>query len=1308
MKKFKEFFQKLIYNKVLVLPLVIGIVFLVVAILVIPKNSNKEPNINENLPSNIENVIAYSDTSDKLIYEVYGAGYMIKGIKSGASLRTEYMILPDTFNGKKILKIKEDAFRNNSEIKGVIIPASIVTIGDSAFRNCKELRVVTFSSNEELLSGTTIGANAFAGCEKLGELTLGSSVASVSENAFYNTDISTLFVGSRAIYLQIVNRNSLEGALKNAPTILTFGQTATNENIDDGSNDYLNNFYYLSSRIISGKTYAEYNLKGEILFISLNGNGANDLARDEIEFIKEAQEDGSTRIIVLDDDGNLVVDDEGKSPESVQLPRVHKLGYWFNGWSMSNDENVKVSTIDASINSDISLTAGYFSRLIYVEYDLNGGVNHEGNQNGGGKDETIFIASGSPKQLYSPTKEHSMFNGWYLDADFKTPISKIDINIFNHIIYEDEDSTEFDSNAKSITLYAKFDTILLFDSTGKVTGINPAVGLVTDLLIPTVVNEIALTSIGDGAFKNATRLKTVTIGSGITKIGANAFENCYNLESVEYNGAKITDFGGFAFLNCTKLKDFKLGESIISLGEGLFKNCTNLKSVEFSENSYFVQDSKLSAQMFSGCKNLITINIPVSTTDIGESCFKDCEKLVLNLNLFTKLSSIGAYAFSGSAIESVTLKSQYTAIGEGAFANCYKLASVTIAEDFGIKIIPNKLFSGCRKLTSVIFNSLTNEIGEEAFCGCSGLKTLVLGQNVVKISKNAFSGTSIEELIIPKSVSQILEGAFKNSKLVNVNLSNLDGWWSGDTFVEMENAYSFAKKLNEGIELSHFETFVMSNEDENVVVGLTEKGKRQTAIIIPSEVKVIKKSAFNEACVQKLTFELESGWFKTDDYEDFTILNIDNITGNPGIVETLNSYDLSRKEVFVFDENGKILTGLTEVANQIKKLIVPEGVETIEAGAIDGLTHVEKIVLPKSLIKIKEGAFKNLGTSLKIEFLDSTYWSSNETAVDFENESENCTKLLTLKECTKLSVFKIVGSTILGLTEVGKTVGTITIPKYIQCIGEEAFVGCDATYVYISASVKEIGANAFKGLQKVEQIIFLDASQLEMVGDGAFEDLAKLTKIEFSADDVVFGVGVFKNCTELKRVVLPTGTKKITEYMFANCLKLNDLSGISNVVEIEMGAFMYSGLTEIRLSENLRYIRENAFRECRSLTTVTFSEGLISVGDEAFRGCENLSGSLSLPNSLEVIGWYSFSGCKKLDEIKFSDDANIKTIGKGAFYGSEIRSLYLPTGARFKIKSTSGTEYGVIEIGSGDITNGPRLAYYINERYYSFVLTRAN
>ncbi len=1307
MKKIKEFFQKLICNKFLVLPPVIGIVFLMVVILVVPKNASKVPNINENLPSNIENVVAYSDTSDKLIYEVYGAGYMIKGIKSGASLRTEYMILPDTFNGKKILKIKEDAFRNNSEIKGVIIPASIVTIGDSAFRNCKELRAVTFSSNEELLSGTTIGANAFAGCEKLGELTLGSSVASVSENAFYNTDISTLFVGSRAIYSQIVSRSSLEGALKNSPTILTFGQTATNENIDDGSNDYLNNFYYLSSRVISGKTYAEYNLKGEILFISLNGNGASDLVRDEIEFIKEEQEDGSARIIVLDDDGNLVVDDEGNSPESVPLPRVHKLGYWFSGWSMSNDKNVKVSTIDASINSDISLTAGYFARLIYVEYDLNGGVNHEGNQNGEGEDETIFIASGNPKQLYSPTKEHSMFNGWYLDADFKTPINKIDINIFNHIIYEDEDSTEFDSNAKSITLYAKFDTILLFDSTGTVTGINPAVGLVTNLLIPTVVNEIALTSIGDGAFKNATRLKTVTIGSSIEKVGANAFENCYNLESVEYNGAKITDFGDFAFLNCTKLKDFKLGESVISLGEGLFKNCTNLNSVEFPENSYFA-DPKLSAQMFSGCKNLITINIPISTTLVGESCFKDCEKLVINLNLFTNLGSIGAYAFSGSAIESVTLKSQYTVIGEGAFANCYKLASVTIDEDFGIKIIPNKLFSGCKKLTSVIFNSLTNEIGEEAFYECSGLKTLVLGQNVVKISKNAFCGTSIEELTIPKSVSQILEGAFKNVKLVNVNSSNLDGWWSGETFVELENAYDFAKKLNEGIELLHFETFVMSNEDENVVVGLTEKGKLQTAIIIPSEVKVIKRSAFNGAIAQKVTFELESGWFKTADYEDFTILDIDNITGNLGIVEALDSYDLSRKEVFIFDETGKVLTGLTEVANQIKKLVIPEGVETINEGAIDGLTYVEKIVLPKSLTKIKAGAFKNLKTSLKVEFLDDTYWSSNETAVDFENESENCSKLLTLNECTKLSVFKIVGSTILGLTEVGKTVDTITIPKFIQCIGVEAFVGCNATYVYIPASVKEIGANAFKGLQKVEQIIFLEGSQLETVGDDAFEGSAKLTKVEFSAGDVVFGVGVFKNCPELKQVILPTKTKKITEYMFANCLKLNDLSGISNVVEIEMGAFMYSGLAEISLSENLKYIRENAFRECRSLVTVTFSEGLISIGDEAFRGCENLSGSLLLPDSVEIIGWYSFSGCKKLNEIKFGDDANIKTIGKGALYGSGIRSLYLPMGARFKIKSTSGTEYGVIEIGSGDITNGPRLAYYINERYYSFVLTRAN
>lgn len=72
------------------------------------------------------------------------------------------------------------------------------------------------------------------------------------------------------------------------------------------------------------------------------------------------------------------------------------------------------------------------------------------------------------------------------------------------------------------------------------------------------------------------------------------------------------------------------------------------------------------------------------------------------------------------------------------------------------------------------------------------------------------------------------------------------------------------------------------------------------------------------------------------------------------------------------------------------------------------------------------------------------------------------------------------------------------------------------------------------------------------------------------------------------------------------------------VTEIRSGAFRSSNIEEIHIPETVKYIRTQAFVNCRQLSVVVLSEGIEYLGGGAFNGCNKLI-SLTFPSSLTTI-----------------------------------------------------------------------------------------
>ena len=82
-----------------------------------------------------------------------------------------------------------------SVLKQCLLPSSLVSIGKSAFENCKRLENIAIPDKV-----VTIEKEAFKGCFSLKEITLPASVKSIGESAFENCkDLASLNAGETAI-----------------------------------------------------------------------------------------------------------------------------------------------------------------------------------------------------------------------------------------------------------------------------------------------------------------------------------------------------------------------------------------------------------------------------------------------------------------------------------------------------------------------------------------------------------------------------------------------------------------------------------------------------------------------------------------------------------------------------------------------------------------------------------------------------------------------------------------------------------------------------------------------------------------------------------------------------------------------------------------------------------------------------------------------------------------------------------------------------------------------------------------------------
>lgn len=654
------------------------------------------------------------------------------------------------------------------------------------------------------------------------------------------------------------------------------------------------------------------------------------------------------------------------------------------------------------------------------------------------------------------------------------------------------------------------------------------------------------------------------------------------------------------------------------------------------DNQYLV--TSIGAGAFFACRGLTSVTIPNSVTTIGESAFYGCSGLISCLTIPNSVTTIREKAFYNcSGLISLFISNSVSLIEIFAFRGCNGLEQIVVESENTvydsrdncnalIKTCTNELIIGCKN--TIIPNSATT-IGESAFEGCSGfIGNLTIPNSVTTIGRSAFRYCSgiYGSLNIPNSVTTIGERAFEHcsgfmgSMTIPNSVTSIGSYafYGCSGFTEVY----YIGDITQWCNISFIDYYA---NPLFYAHNLYINNSLVTDLTIPSTVTEIKPYTFCRAtCLTSLTILNsvttigESAFFAC--------------SGFGGSLTIPNSVTMIGRSAF------RDCSGFTG------NLTIPNSVTTIGERAFEGCSgFTGSLTIPNSVTLIGWNAFKGCSG-----FTGSLTISNSVILIDY-NVFEGCSgftgELTIPNSVTSISNYAFSGCS--GFT------GNLTIPNSVTAIGNCSFFGCNGLSgnLIIPNNVISIGDDAFARCSGFTGNLTIPNS-MTTINRRVFYDCSGFTSLTLSNSVISIGEDAFWGCSGFTGVyytgsiaqwcdiTFPSlGSYGGNPLYFAHNLYINnslvtDLSIPSTVSEVKPKAFTGATcLTSLTIPNSVTLIGESSFSSCSGLTgTINIPNSVESIGDGAFYGCSSFI-SLTIPNSVTSIGGFAFRGCSSLESI---------------------------------------------------------------------------
>ena len=814
-------------------------------------------------------------------------------------------------------------------------------------------------------------------------------------------------------------------------------------------------------------------------------------------------------------------------------------------------------------------------------------------------------------------------NAFAITTTGSTPVNT-EMTISSELVVMD--STAFDGN-RAISSYV---------------GTSKAYPYIESYVTATEITVLG-TEIQSSAFARSSFTK-VTISSTITSIGDLAFENCNKLKTVVFEeGTRLTAIKDRAFYNCSYLENFEIPSTVTTIGSSAFESCRALTSINIP-----VGVTSIDSNAFRNCGYLKSVNI----TDLEAWCniaFKTTASnplvgggtLYLNGEALTdivvpaEITELAPFAFTGSKIKSVTISDGVTKIGEGVFYGCTALTSVHIPSS--VAVIDEQAFVNCTAITAVYItdvNAWSNiqfgvassnplSYGATLYVNGEALTDLVVAEGATEIKPYAFRGSTIQSVTIPSSVTVIGADAFdKCSNLTSVVFA------TGSRLTTIgDEAFSSTAIIN---------------------------------LVIPATVTTIGDSAFGGAesapntTLTSVTFEEGSQLTVMGQKMFYNCTALTSVVLPANLTEigdsafyycsALESIDIPTSVTVIGDSAFSHCSALTNVE-------LPAGLTAIRSSTFYLCEALASVNIPASVTSIGKTAFYGCEKITSVSITNLLSWLN----IDFADTMSNplCAKAKLYLNGEELTAIVIPDS----VTEIKKNVfaefaalQSVTLHDNVASIGENAFYWCTSlASISIPEAVTSISNYAFANTALQTVTIH---NKITDIRESAFVGCSALTSVVFADDSQLKSIGAyaFSNCSALTSINLPMSVTTLGEYAFRNCMSLATVT-LGSITELKKETFYNcTSLVNVTLPSSVTAIGNLAFNGCTKLASVKIPDAVTTIGDQAFYGCRALTNvTISGKCVVASIGKESFSGCTSLKEIRFP--ITLKKVGESAFAG---------------------------------------------------------
>ena len=546
-------------------------------------------------------------------------------------------------------------YLNGKEVKDLVIPNSVTSIGSSAFCGCSGLTSVTIPN-----SVTSIGRYTFEGCIGLTSVTIPNSVTSIGNGAFSGcSGLASIIIPNSVMSIGDDVFYDCSGL-----TSITIPNSVTS--IGSGT-------FYGCSSLTSVIIPNSVTSIGSYAFYECNGLTSVTIP-NSVTVIEECAFEGCNALT------------------SVSLNCSIISNNWFKGIKSINKLIIgdNVISIDGNAFFDCSnLTS------ISIGKEVTG---------------IGWNAFNGCESLTSVTINCKEVGSWFSDLNsikditlgnnvesigdnaFNGCTGLSSVNIPNSVTAIGQAAFRRCSRLTSITIPNSVSSIGSFAFDGTAWLESQPDGVVYAGLIAYQYKGImpngTIISIKDGtisiassAFNGCNGLTSVTIPNSVTSIGYAAFQGCSGLTSVTIPNS-VTCIRDYTFSNCSGLTSITIPNSVTSIGYGAFQGCSGLASVHVSDLEAWCKIESRSNpltyahHLYINGYEVKELVIPNTVTSIGISAFEGCSDLT-----------------------SVTIPNSVTTIESYAFQGCTGLTSVIIGNEVGI--IMNGAFNGCSHLKDV-------------------------------------------------------------------------------------------------------------------------------------------------------------------------------------------------------------------------------------------------------------------------------------------------------------------------------------------------------------------------------------------------------------------------------------------------------------------------------------------------------------------------------------------------------------------------------------------------------------------------------